>query len=266
MSMVQSLPDFQLLNYDNDQNVPLLTVRLTASWTHCGPLLPDEYNDLPYSFHAWAKASVCGDLANPLTRLLRYINTFFSDAGIETYWLTIRATRGSHDYDIPRWHTDDEFFRFPGNTQEYPRSEAQWKLAATLLGPGTLFVEDSSVARSVQRETRALCEQEAVPHSCTSIRCLGCADVAESTRKRLAKALASNSIVQAPARGCIFFRVGPNQGAVHSEPASHSDRIFVNCIPGTKKELTLVMKQWGMEYPRSWSIGVPLQFDSGTSS
>jgi hypothetical protein len=57
-----------------------------------------------------------------------------------------------------------------------------------------------------------------------------------------------------------FFRLGDDEGAVHSEPVCDTDRIFVNVIPGTEEELTSLMARWGMEFPRAWCFGVPVGF------
>lgn len=56
----------------------------------------------------------------------------------------------------------------------------------------------------------------------------------------------------------VFFRLGGREGAVHSEPRIDCDRVFVNVVPGTEEELRGLMGRWGMEFPRSWSLGVPM--------
>lgn len=66
-------------------------------------------------------------------------------------------------------------------------------------------------------------------------------------------------VVQARRGECAFFRVGEEDGAVHSEPMSHGDRIFVNVVPGCEGDLRGLMGKWGMEYPRAWCVGLPFQ-------
>lgn len=84
---------------------------------------------------------------------------------------------------------------------------------------------------------------------------------AESVRTTLAAELASCEMVQARTGECVFFRVGEEVGAVHSEPVSHGDRIFVNVVPGREGDLRRLMGKWGMEYPRAWCVGLPFQVD-----
>lgn len=83
---------------------------------------------------------------------------------------------------------------------------------------------------------------------------------AEQVRATLATQLGRDgAIVQAALGQCVFFRVGEEEGAVHSEPVSHSDRVFVNVVPGSERDLAALMGRWGMEFPRAWCVG--LSFD-----
>lgn len=86
---------------------------------------------------------------------------------------------------------------------------------------------------------------------------------AESVRARLAVELGGHGTVQASAGECVFFRVGEDKGAVHSEPRSHGDRVFVNVVPGHEADLRALMAKWGMEYPRAWCVGLPLVIGEG---
>lgn len=91
-------------------------------------------------------------------------------------------------------------------------------------------------------------------HQCQEIRCLGCAGMQEIMRERLAEQLKEYPTVQTAAAKCVFFRVGDDVGAVHSEPESHGDRIFVNIVPGTEDEMKKLAAIWGMSFPRAWSL------------
>jgi len=68
-----------------------------------------------------------------------------------------------------------------------------------------------------------------------------------------------DGIVQTRSGECVLFRVGEDKDAVHSEPESHGDRIFVNVGPGHEAGLQSLMAKWGMEYPRAWRVGLPFQ-------
>ncbi|OCK82131.1 hypothetical protein K432DRAFT_324881 [Lepidopterella palustris CBS 459.81] len=251
---------------DSSAEANAVTLNNSSSWTYCGPLIPLTGNNLPLpsSFHNWAATTINGSVLPTLLPFLTFVHSFLAAVDISHYWITIRATQSTHDFDIPRWHTDDLFF--DGNARTGLKLSGYWKLATTILGPGTLFVEDGATARAVQANVKKQCHDQAPEHSCTSIRCLGCATTSDVIRGRLAKDLASQRVVQARPGECTFFKLGEQEGAVHSEPPCHGDRIFVNVIPGTEKELRGLMSKWGMEFPRAWSVGVPLHFTSGEES
>lgn len=348
-----SLPDFKLLPYPSfevgqsetlqlpsepDTNNPI-TLNASSSWTYCGPLLTLDEDSLPSSFHTWAQATVNGSVLTPLFSFLAYVHEFLTTNNLAHYWLTVRATKGTTEFDIPRWHTDDLFFSplsvtkpnpkplshrrslqshfsskvryskwshysprqqkqkeepqkqqpqqdinydtlsntLPDNidtlTTTPPQTNAQistsnpnppdWKLSTTLLGPGTLFIDEKSgsIARTIQRTTKTAVRNENPGHVCLSIRCVGCASAAETVRARLATDLKPHRIVQAQKGECVFFRIGEDEGAVHSEPRSHGDRIFVNVVPGDEMDLRCLMAKWGMEFPRAWCVGLPLQIE-----
>lgn len=311
-----SLPDFEILPYpaqslnqhtDQGPSLPLngpLTVKTSSSWTYCGPLLTLDSDQLPSSFHTWATATVNGPLLTPLFSFLAFAHKFLLANNLSHYWLTIRASQSTHDFDIPRWHTDDLFFSprprsrrsirwstggkiYTRHTQDersikckeeptadqtnIPGAQIQstsptptdWKLTTTLLGPGTLFIAQgtSPQARTVQRNAKSAVRATNPDHVCPSVRCVGCAMAAESVRAKLAVEFGRYEIVQARPGECVFFRVGEDEGAVHSEPVSHGDRIFVNVVPGTESDLRRLMSKWGMEYPRAWCVGLPFQTD-----
>jgi hypothetical protein len=256
MSNIASFPAFKLLPYESS-HVALhdtITLQRTSSWMYCGPSLPLSDAQLPSSYHEWHKATVNGSLTAALLSFLAYANGLLSAAGINHYWITIRATKPTSDYDKPRWHTDDDFF------QGVKLIRTQWKLVTTLLGPGTLFIQDEKSARAIQEKVKLGARKEHKDHICTSFNCLGCATASAAVRQRLAENLGGHKVIQAGVRDCCFFRIGEEQGAVHSEPPQGCDRVFVNIVPGTDVELRDLMAKWGMTtFPRSWSIGMPMR-------
>ncbi|KAJ5199216.1 hypothetical protein N7472_004420 [Penicillium cf. griseofulvum] len=297
-----------------------ITVNTSSSWTYCGPLLTLEACNLPSSFNTWAEATINGSILPPLFSFLLYVHDFLTKNNQSHYWLTIRASKGSDEFDTPRWHTDDLFFSpyqppikharreslfspitnllksawagptikhqsptpfspFKPQTEhhEHPSTTptaqipsisptpTNWKLTTTLLGPGTLFISPTTnhQARAIQQTTKTAARAADPDHICASVRCVGCAMAADSVRARLAVELGGHGVVQASAGECVFFRVGEDKGAVHSEPRSHGDRIFVNVVPGHEADLRALMAKWGMEYPRAWCVGLPLVIGEG---
>ena len=259
--METDIPHGSCFNILSFPAIPLqgTTLNNTSCWSYCGPLLPLSPDKLPHSFHEWAKATVNGPLAPSLLRFLFSAHESLATLGFEYYWITIRATKPTHEYDLPRWHTDDYAQETQQRAEGYNGlGRMTWKLCTTLLGPGTLFIEDGLRAREVQHTVKKEIREAPVSeHICTSIKCLGCNATSETVRRRLATALEAHRIVQTGIGEYALFRAGPVEGAVHSEPPHDTDRIFVNIVPGTKEELTGLMSRWGMEFPRAWSIGVP---------
>lgn len=273
---------------------PLLTLHNTSTWTYAGPLLPATPSTLPPSFYTWSArtTSTPSLLLEHLLPLLSFLQTFLSAAGAQHYWLTLRATKKTAEYDVPRWHVDEDFFvegegegamssggsgsggSGGGGRLEVGKGKGMgmgtkrtsWKLTTTLLGPRTLFIAHphQHSARHILSTTQVT-ESKNNAHTCTSIRCPACATCTSSVRSKLATYLAGQEVVT-PAYGEVsFFRIGAHNGAVHSEPkCADGDRIFVNVVPGTEGELRGLMARWGMVgWPRAWCFGVPVEFGVG---
>jgi hypothetical protein len=191
--------------------------------------------------------------------LLSFLQTFLTSTGVECYCLSIRATHATHDYDEPRWHVDEDFFmswREGDRKMKKEEVNKKWKLCTTLLGPRTLFVSsrEHASALKILRQSKKE-EKEKHVHVCTSIRCLGCATYSTKLRHILAEKLAGCKTIAPEVNEVAVFRVGDDEGAVHSEPKCDGDRVFVNVVPGTEEELKKLMQAWGMsEWPREWSV------------
>jgi hypothetical protein len=243
-----------------------LCLKNTSSWTYCGPLLTSA---LPPSFHSWSAVTMSesSTLLDRLLPLLSFLHTFLSAAGAHHYWLTIRATKPTKEYDVPRWHVDEDFFASQllllDPMKARKRKEVKkrnWKLCTTLLGPPTLFLASNSPALSILRDTKSKEKEKMDEHTCTSIRCLGCSAYADTVRSSLATSLSSHTAISLAPNQVAFFRLGDQEGAVHSEPKCDTDRIFVNVVPGEEGELRDLLGRWGMEFPRAWCFGVPVGF------
>lgn len=283
--------EFSFLKYDqtpSDSTVDPhpIAVKHDGFWSYCGPSLEcASTDDLPPSFHDFAAATFTGAVPDALFPFLDFLRTFLAGHGLKHYLLTFRATTPTHEFDRPRWHTDELFFSainggdLPGtrlgltsvydDTKESKKSQktqpssqappagTNWKICTTLLGPSTMFIplEHQITARETQRRAR---QDASTDHDCLSIRCVGCASSAETVRDTLAAELAQYGIEVAGPGECAFFQVGRDAGAVHSEPRmddGERGRIFVNVVPGTEDELRAMMEKWGMEFPRQWWIG-----------
>ncbi|KAF2871158.1 hypothetical protein BDV95DRAFT_668524 [Massariosphaeria phaeospora] len=256
-----------------------LTLLNTSTWTYSGPLLAPTSRSLPPSFHTWCQTTISGPFLPRLLPFLRFLYAFLRDAGVSHYWLTIRASKPTAEYNTVRWHTDDIFFDDagaqgradddvagpnPNNTRVNKSTQrAYWKLAATLLGPATLFQTSNPRALAAQRAAQRAEAASRSPHTCTTMRCPTCLEAIEAVRHTMASALAPHATASPAYGSAAFFRLGPDHGAVHSEPACPTDRIFVNVVPGSEDELRALMARWGLGFPRSWCFGVPVVFGEG---
>jgi hypothetical protein len=214
------------------------------------------------------------------------------------YVLTIRAQKPTAEFERPRWHVDRRFFENPSlsgipaakpsrrltekgeRVQEKREVASVWKVATALVGPGTLFLKDSARGIALQKRIEKGLKMEqkkrghyAVDeeHVCKTFRCLGCAEMADIVRVRLAVEVEKEGleVVKMRTGEVSIFRADGDGGggggggeknevvaAMHSEPPICGDRIFVHVVPGTEKEVRRLVEGWGMEFPRDWSVGI----------
>ncbi|KAH8197235.1 hypothetical protein TruAng_008593 [Truncatella angustata] len=263
--------DFEFLTYDSKQQLPAaasaieggISVQREAYWSYCGSVLSTDPDDFPASLYEWQTATLSGSILPILSPLLNFVNDFISERGLDNYWITLRATTATYEYDKTRWHTDDMFFsagsggllsRVSATNKRHLDLQTDWKICATLLGPSTLFIPSryQPHARKIQFAAK---KKNSKDHPCTSIRCAGCATAADAVRDDLAANLSVFGSEQAKKGECAVFRIGQESGAVHSEPQmSCGGRIFVNIVPGKREELCSLVSKWGMDFPRSWWI------------
>ncbi|KAH7413931.1 hypothetical protein DE146DRAFT_12480 [Phaeosphaeria sp. MPI-PUGE-AT-0046c] len=252
---------------DAKHSQPLKVIR-NSTWIYAGPLL----SSLPPSFHAWSDNATSSSslLLARLQPLLAFIHASLAESDVQCYWITIRATTPTKDYDMRRWHVDEDFFApdfsyspFPG-TASSKQGRNAWKLCATLLGPSTVFLKDNTSALRVLRKAKEE-ERKKHQHQCTETRCLGCSTYSEALRANLSTCLSSHREVTPPPHAIVVFKTGQRSGAVHSEPRCNVDRVFINVVPGTEDELKKLMAKWGLGWPRAWCLGVDVRSDETES-
>ncbi|KAK0663436.1 hypothetical protein QBC41DRAFT_381328 [Cercophora samala] len=265
--------DFEFRTYPGAvQDSPPFKLKASSTWMYCGPLLQLDGPDGPRhsSFHAWKDYTLTQDsqhlLLPRLVPFLKAAAEYLAEHGFSHYWLAIRASKPNHDFDVARWHTDENFY----NPSLSCQTRGMWKLCTTLQGPGTLFAVDGDYARKYLSEAKARGEDRLrrdPTHVCVLVGCGNCGRTTCEIREEMKNGLADKEVRQSMAnREMIFFRVGGLEGAVHSEPPIDSDRIFINVIPGEPGQLEELTKRWGMGYPRAWSLGVPLVFGGDKES
>ncbi|KAF2437066.1 hypothetical protein EJ08DRAFT_11967 [Tothia fuscella] len=232
-----------------------IRVNRTALWTYCGPLLSLREADLPESYHKWQQTTIEGHLTPRLFSFLTFAHEIVESFGLSNYWLSIRATKSTTEFDVPQWHTDDDFFSSNSDSQS-GTLRTQCKILTTLLGPGTLLIQDGAKARAIQRKIKHLHGGPGHDHSCSSFfRCTSCMLTTKIIQQKLNPALERLETTQAMAGQCVLIKTGEQYGTIHSTPPIPCDRVFVNIIPGTEHELRTLTAKYGMGYPRDWIMG-----------
>ncbi|KAF5967204.1 threonine aldolase [Fusarium coicis] len=206
---------------DVDQHQDSITVKHSAYWCYCGPLL-DPGSSLPDNLYDFESQVFTHSIRSGLDPFLNYIKNVLLDKGFKHYFLTIRATRPTREFDQPRWHTDELFFTtdiLPGtrlglksHQKHHQPTGTDFKICTTLLGPSTLFIPGSHQphARKAQESARDAASTE---NECVSIRCVGCAAAADAVRDELATVLEPFGAEAAEIGECSVFKVGREFGA-----------------------------------------------------
>ncbi|KAK4203468.1 hypothetical protein QBC40DRAFT_274828 [Triangularia verruculosa] len=265
--------DFDFITYPGaPEDPPRFELKASSTWMYCGPLLHLDGIDAPKkldglqddAFNSWKEYTLTQDtqhlLLPRLVPFLKAVEEYLVEHGFHHYWLAIRASKPNHEFDVTRWHTDENFY----NPSLSSQTRGMWKLCTTLQGPGTLFAVDGDHARELLNGAKARGEERLrkdPTHVCVLVGCGNCGRTTCEIREEMRDGLADKEVRQSIAnKEMVFFRVGALEGAVHSEPPIDSDRIFINVIPGEPAQLMELTERWGMKYPRSWSLGVPLVF------
>lgn len=217
-----------------------------STYTYFGPLLP--LSPLPEDLQTWSTKTIAGDFLSAIKTFLEYVHSYLSQHFPEYryYWFEIRATKGSHDFVLPRWHSDGRFFT-------HNRDGCEWKFATCLLGPGTLFLKNGVEAREIERaeEQQMHDELDGLDFEDNSARENESCKKQQEIREVLAKRFDGWERIQPKLRDVVRFRVGEGDAGMHSEPDSRGDRIFVSVLPGMEEELKDLAERWGMPWSRA---------------
>lgn len=135
----------------------------------------------------------------------------------EAAWVTLRASVPTDAYDTPRWHQDGYFYA--------PFEGDQRKAAVTLKGSGTLFKNMPDSLRDAFNKFRGLPPDMEVRKQVDAL----VGHIPTETVK--------------PGEGA-FFVVGSPRGAVHSEPPTHEQRLFLSVVPGSKDQIEELRRDW----------------------
>ena len=153
------------------------------------------------------------------------------------FWMDIRVTQPDHDFDIPRWHKDGNFFL------QGPIELHTSKFATVLKGPGTLLIKGTKKVNQIYNENLIEQRKEYIPTK----------DMKEQSRRIhkkyrpiLAKKLANEKVIQVKnTQGVIFFAGNPREkAALHSEPPNDAPRLFISILPSTEANIKDLKERW----------------------
>ena len=162
--------------------------------------------------------------------IFKLIDTIVSGYKTEYFWLDIRCTLPTNNYDIPRWHCDG-----PWLTQN---GQKQTKFVTILKGPGTLLMIDS---KKIRKKFIKIHKQQASEKRGKDPRAQY--EITQKYRPKFATELAKGSRIQlANDQGLIFTGTDGtdqyiNNCSIHSEPVKDRPRFFISIVPGTQEQI-----------------------------
>jgi hypothetical protein len=148
-------------------------------------------------------------------------------------WLTIRATKPTDAFDIPRWHQDGRMFPCDEGYEDVVRS----KYALTMLGPTTLMLQPEAQIFKTFHEgefKHFWWFQTSNNHQPTEEE----QDQAnDALRYWLSQELEDEPQLQVKDGEVVRFSWGRKNSPIHSEPDLISDRVFMTVLYGSEAEL-----------------------------
>lgn len=148
-------------------------------------------------------------------------------------WLTIRATKPSDAFEVPRWHQDGLMFPCDEGLEDIVRS----KYALTMLGPTTLMLQPEAHIFKTFHEgefKHFWWFQTSNNHQPTEEE----EDEAnDALRYWLAEELEEEPQLPVKDGEIVRFSWGRKDSPVHSEPDLISDRVFMTVLYGSEAEI-----------------------------
>jgi hypothetical protein len=150
--------------------------------------------------------------------------------GRKYVWVSIRANNPIDIWDVPRWHTDGNFFINPKS-----RTKQQSKFITVLKGAGTLMIHPQPNNEIIEKIAKLWSEIRNNYKEQMSI----------EFRKKYDAILVNENKKQLNNEQGLVFMVGNRDRAlIHSEPPMREDRLFISILPGYEYEITELNKRW----------------------
>jgi hypothetical protein len=152
------------------------------------------------------------------------------------YWISIRIVDFSHDFDIPRWHTDGKYFDKKLN---------QSKFVTVVKGPGTLLKDNTPEVKKVFNPINNKFRDEisSVPYGSDADKWTKVNNKYREIFDNELKPFETKQLTND--EGLIFF-AGDENSAIHSEPKMDRQRMFISILPGTKEDIEILVNRQKM--------------------
>ncbi|MGE0753913.1 MAG: hypothetical protein AB7L92_01990 [Alphaproteobacteria bacterium] len=203
------------LNADESSQLENAQVAHNATYDNFGKL-DRLQGDLENFYHQLGNADEVSRRQAALTA--RTINRVVARSGMQTAWITVRASKPTPEFDRPRWHTDGYYY--------LPYEGEQHKAVFAIKGAHTLLNALPANKRP------AFMEWQRTAHD-------------ETTARAQREAMIDPSQTKSTPQGKGTWMIaGPEHSSVHSEPPIHEDRIFVSVLPGSKGQIECLRQNW----------------------
>jgi len=167
-----------------------------------------------------------GQLENNPQKLLNTISGIVAKAAQdmqkefnkESVWTMVRVTLPTHEFDIPRWHTDGKYFT---------SNEKTYKLVFTIKGASTRFAEKTD------------------PDKFEELTAKDPGGENTQIKKELETTVQETEPISKDKT--VIYLVGDKNAKVHSEPIMDESRIFISVVPGSLEQIEELKKRWEEE-------------------
>jgi len=205
-----------------------LDIERTAEFNYYGKLKELDFQGF---FKTVGKNRDTQSVENTIKKIIKKVLGGF---GRKYFWLAVRASTPTKDFDIPRWHYDGKYFK---------STDSQAKFAVTLKGPGTLVVRKSTAvekaynavaSRQSQEVTSQLDKRKSLEEQLDMY-----FRVEKKYRLIFAEAMEKFAVTQLGNDEGIIFWGGKDThySALHSEPKVDKPRLFVSVLPSSKENI-----------------------------
>ena len=151
-------------------------------------------------------------------------------------WIDIRVSMPTTDWDIPRWHMDGSFYI----TED--KNQIQSKFVTVLRGAGTLMVnatkKEKEEYEKIMIENRPKTKEDKEKFF-------------KDHKNQMKLRIKQNKVFEKKKvkqlkndEGLIFIVGNIDKALVHSEPPTHTNRIFISILPGTETQILELKKRW----------------------